>query len=215
MTTILLVTQGDGVLLDIHRNALLKVGALERRGTGLGLVQVRGCGRDDRVKGVDCLAGGFHAQTVCQVESLDGIIEGGGTIISGACGVGQGAGVNRWNQAILVLDIGCKFGVLGALVTSVRLSAAAMVVATLSLSGSVSATTAIGAALLLLQLGGLLLLLGKLGVHLLALYSTKLVGLRGLSAAAMWCALLFKQEGHHLDNFIGLQSFHLAGQGLG
>ena len=58
-------------------------------------------------------------------------------------------------------------------------------VAALSLSGSISAATTVGPALLLLWLGSLLLLLGELGVCLLVLYSAELVGLRGLSTAAV------------------------------
>ena len=85
-------------------------------------------------------------------------------------------GVNNWDWAILILDIGREFGVLGALAMSTCLSAAAMVVVALSLSGSISTATAVGPALLLL--------LGKLGVCLLVLYSAKLVGLWGLSTAA-------------------------------
>ena len=46
---------------------------------------------------------------VCQVEGLDGVIEGRGTVIGGASGVGQGMGVNGGNWAILILDIGHKF----------------------------------------------------------------------------------------------------------
>ena len=121
---------------------------------------------------------------VHQVEGLNSVIEGGGTIVDCASDVGQGAGVNCRDWAILISDIGHKLGILGMLATSAHLSATVMVVVTLSLSRSISATTAIGPALLLLWLGGLLLLLlGELRVCLLALYSAKLVGLRGLAAA--------------------------------
>ena len=121
---------------------------------------------------------------VHQVEGLDSVIEGGGTIVDCASDVGQSAGVNCRDWAILISDIGHKLGILGMLATSAHLSATVMVVVTLSLSRSISATTAIGPALLLLWLGGLLLLLlGELRVCLLALYSAKLVGLRGLAAA--------------------------------
>ena len=76
--------------------------------------------------------------------------------------MGQSMWVNSGNWAILVVDIGGEFGVLGMLTTSMHLLAAMMVVATLSLGRSVSAATAIGSTLLLL--------LGKLGICLLALY---------------------------------------------
>ena len=118
---------------------------------------------------MDGLAGGLYDQMVRQVKGLDCIVEGGGTVIGCAGGVGQGAGIDSWDQAVLVADIGHEFGILGALMTSVHLSATTTVVATLSLGGSVSTTTTVGPALLLL---------GKLGVHLLALYSAELVGLR-------------------------------------
>ena len=159
---------------------------------------------------MDGLAGGLYDQMVRQVKGLDCIVEGGGTVIGCAGGVGQGAGIDSWDQAVLVADIGHEFGILGALTTSAHLSATTTVVAALSLGGSVSATTTIGPTLLLL-----LLLLGELGVHLLALYSAELVGLRGLSAAATRCALLFKGEGCRFYDAIGLQSFDLARQGLG
>ena len=87
-------------------------------------------------------------------------------------------GVDSWDWAILVLDISHEFGILGTLAMSTHLSATTTVVAALSLSGSVSAATAVGPALLLL-------LLDELGVRLLALHSIKLVGLRGLAAAAV------------------------------
>ena len=76
--------------------------------------------------------------------------------------MGQSMWVNSGNWAILVVDIGGEFGVLGMLTASMHLLAAMMVVATLSLGRSVSAATAIGSTLLLL--------LGKLGICLLALY---------------------------------------------
>ena len=152
---------------------------------------------------MDGLAGGLHTQTVCQVKGLDGIVKGGGTIVGHASGVGQGVGVDSWDRAILVLDVGRKFGILGVLATSVHLPATMTVVATLSLGGSISATTAVGPALLLL--------LGEFWVRLLALHSAKLVCLRGLAAAAARCTLLLKQEGHHIDDAIRFQRFDLAG----
>ena len=98
--------------------------------------------------------------------------------------MGQSAGVNSRDWAVLVADIGCKFGILGVLVMSMHLPATATVVAALSLGESITATSTVGPTLLLLWLGSLLLLLGELGVHLVALYSAKLVGLGGLSATA-------------------------------
>ena len=114
---------------------------------------------------------------VCQVKGLDAIIEGRGTIVGHASGVGQSVGVDSQDWAILIVDVGHEFGILGVLMTSACLSATVMVVATLSLGGSVSTATAIGPALLLL--------LGELGVCLLVLYSAKLVGLRGLATTTM------------------------------
>ena len=73
----LLIPKGDGILL-IHRDALLETRALQRGGTGLGLVQVRTRQRHNLVEGVDGLAGGLYPQMVCQIEGLDGIFECGG-----------------------------------------------------------------------------------------------------------------------------------------
>ena len=109
------------------------------------------------------------------------------------------------------MDIGGKFSILGALTMSARLLATTAVMASLSLGRSVSAATAVGPTLLLLLPLGLLLLLGELWVHLLALHSTKLVGLWGLTASATRGALLFKGEGCRLDDPIGLQGLDFAG----
>ena len=136
-----------------------------------------GWSRDaDAVEGVDGLAGGLHAQTVCQVEGLDGIVKRGRAVVGCTSGMGQSVRVNSGYRAILVVDVGGKFSVLGALTTSARLLAAMVVAASLSLGRSVSAATAVGPALLLL--------LGELWVRLLALHSAKLVGLWGLTASA-------------------------------
>ena len=123
--------------------------------------------------------------------------------------MGQGARVDSRNWAILILDVGGKFGVPGVLVMSVHLPAAMTVVTALSLGRSVSATTAVGPALLLLWLGSLLLLLGELGIRLLAPYSTKLVGLRGLATAAR-SAFLLERESSCLDDSIWLQGLDFA-----
>ena len=128
------------------------------------------------------LAGGLHAQTVCQVEGLNSIVESRRAIVGGTGGVGQGVRVNGGFRAILVMDVGGKFSILSALMAGACLLAATAVVASLSLGRSVSAATAAGPALLLLLPLGLLLLLGELWVRRLALYSAKLVGLWGLSA---------------------------------
>ena len=68
---------------------------------------------------------------VCQVEGLDGTIKGRGTVIGCTGGVGQGMGVDCWDQAVLISDIGCKFSILGMLVMSAHLPATTMVVAAL------------------------------------------------------------------------------------
>ena len=87
---------------------------------------------------------------VHQVEGLDGIIKGGGTIVGCTGGVGQGMWVNGRDWAILIVDVSGKFGILGMLMVSACLLATTMVVATLSLGRSISAATAIGSTLLLL-----------------------------------------------------------------
>ena len=79
-----------------------------------------GCGQDDLVKGVDGLAGGLHPQMVCQIESLDRIIKGRGTIVGCTGGVGQGMWVNGRNWAILIVDVGGKFCILWACSWQVR-----------------------------------------------------------------------------------------------
>ena len=144
--------------------------------------------------------------TVCQVKGLDGIIEGGGTIIGGTSGVGQGTRVNGGNWAILIVDIGSKLSILGPFAMSMGLLTTMAAVTTLSLGRSISAATAVGPALLLL--------LGKLGVHLLVLHSTKFVGLRGLAASTVGHALLLERESRRLDDTIGFQSLDFTGQGL-
>ena len=106
--------------------------------------------------------------------------------------MGQGVWVNGGYRAILIVDVGGKFSILGTLTMSARLLAAMAVAASLSLGRSISAATAVGPALLLLLPLGLLLLLGELWVRLLALHSAKLVGLWGLSAGATGGALLLK-----------------------
>ena len=120
---------------------------------------------------------------VRQVEGLDRVVKGGGTIVGRTWSVGQGAGVDSQDWAVLVADVCCEFGILGVLATSACLPATVMVVAALSLGRSVSAATAVGPALL--RLGSLLLLLGELQVCLLVLDSTQFVGLRGLSTTAV------------------------------
>ena len=180
---------------------LLETRALERW-TSPRLVQVCRCGRDDLIEGVDGLAGGLYAQTVCQVKGLDAIIEGGRAIVGGTNGVGQNVWVDGRYWAILVLDIGGEFGILGPFAMSAGPLATMLAVAALSLGRSVSAATAIGPALLLL---------GELGVCLLALHSAELIGLRGLAAAAMRGALLLEGEGRHLHNSIGLRGLDLTG----
>ena len=95
-----------------------------------------------------------------QIEGLYGIIESGRAIVGRTSGMGQSARVNRRYRAILIVDVGGEFSVLGALMTSARLLAATAVAASLSLGRSVSTATAIGPALLLLLPLGLLLLLG-------------------------------------------------------
>ena len=109
---------------------------------------------------------------VCQVD-LDGIIECRRAIVGGTSGVGQSVWVDSGNWAILVVDVGGEFSILGTLMMSACLPATTMVVAALSLGRSVCAATTIGRTLLLL--------LGELWVCLLVLYSTKLVGLGGLT----------------------------------
>ena len=124
--------------------------------------------------------------------------------------MGQGAWVNGGYRAILIVDIGGKFSVLGALTTSARLLAAMAVVASLSLGRSVSTATAVGPALLLLLPLGWLLLLGELWVHLLALHSAKLVGLWGPSTGAARGTLLLKRESCCFDDPIWLESLDFA-----
>ena len=138
---------------------------------------------------------------MCQVEGLDGIIECGRAVVGGASGVGQSTWVDSGNWAVLIVDVGGKFGILGMLTMSACLPATMTVVATLSLGRSISAATAIGRTLLLL---------GEFWVCRLALYSTKLVGLGGLTTTATRGTLLLKQESDHLDNAIGFQSLDLA-----
>ena len=142
---------------------------------------------------------------VHQIKGLDGIIESGSAVVGGTGSVGQSMGVNSRDWAILVSDVGCKLGILGALTMSACLPATMTVVAALSLGRSVSATT-IGPALLLLW--------GKFGVHLLALYSAKLVGLGGLATATTRGTFLLKGESGCLDDSIQFQGLHLAGQDL-
>ena len=171
-----------------------------------GLVQVGRCSGDDQVEGADGLAGGFYPQTVCQVEGLDGIIKCRGAIIGGTRGMGQGTRVNSGDWAILIMDVGGKFGILGMLVMSTCLLAAMMVAATLSLGRNISTATAIGSTLLLL--------IGELWVCLLVLHSAKLVGLRGLATSTPRGTLLFKREHCCLHNSIGFQGLDLARRGL-
>ena len=150
------------------------------------------------------MAGGLHPQAVCQIEGFNGIIKCGGAIVGRTWGVGQSMGVDSRNQAILVVDVGGELSVLGTFVMSVGLLATTSAVTLLSLGRSVSARTTIGPSLLLL--------LGELWVCLLVLHSTKLVGPRGLAAAAVRCALLLKRESGRLDDAIGLQSLILLGK---
>ena len=64
---------------------------------------------------MDSLAGGLHAQMVCQVKGLDGVIKGRRTITGGTSGVGQGVRVNGGDWAILIVDVGGELGILGPL----------------------------------------------------------------------------------------------------
>ena len=119
-----------------------------------------------------------------QVKGLDGIIKSGGAVIGDTGGVGQGTWVDSGNWAILIVDIDGKLSVLGPFTSSMGLLATMPAALTfMTLGRSVSACTAIGPTLLLL---------GKLQVHLLALHSAKLIGLRGLAATAMRGTLLLK-----------------------
>ena len=127
-----------------------------------------------------------------------------GAIVGGTGGVGQGTWVNGGYWAILIMDIGGKFSILGALTMSTHLLSTMVVVASLSLGRSVSTATAIGPALLLL-------LLGELRVRLLVLHSAKLIGLWGFTTSAVRGTLLLKREGCHLDDSIRLQGLDLAG----
>ena len=149
------------------------------------------------------LAGELHAQSVHQVKGLNSVVESRRPVIGGTRSVGQGTWVDSGDWAILIMDIGGKFGILGMLAVSTHLLAAMMVAATLSLGRSISTATSIGSTLLLL-------LLGKLLVHLLVLHSTRLVGLRGLAATAARGTLLLEQESGCLDNAIRLQDPDLA-----
>ena len=150
------------------------------------------CGRDDLIKGADCLTGGLHAQTVHQVEGLNSIIECGRAVVGRTRSVGQGTWVDSGYRAILIMNVGGEFGILGALTASTHLLAATAVVASLPLGRSVSAATAVGPALLLLLPLGLLLLLGELRVRLFALHSAKFVGLWGLTTGTVRGTLLLK-----------------------
>ena len=141
-----------------------------------------------------------------QVEGLDGIIEGGRTIVGHASGVGQSVWVNSRDQAILIMNVGGEFGILGMLTASVHLLATTAVAASLSLGRSISTATAVGSTLLLL--------LGKLRVCLLVLHSTKLVGLWGLATSATRGTLLLEQEHCHLYDSIGLQVPNLTRSSL-
>ena len=82
------------------------------------------------------MARGLHAQTVCQVEGLDSIIECRRAIVGGTGGMGQGAWVDGGYWAILIMDIGDELSVLGMLMVSTCLLAAPVVVASLSLAGA-------------------------------------------------------------------------------
>ena len=69
---------------------------------------------------------------MCQVEGLDGIIECGRAVVGGASGVGQSTWVDSGNWAVLVVDVGGKFGILGMLTMSACLPATTSVVTALS-----------------------------------------------------------------------------------
>ena len=74
------------------------------------------------------LAGGLHPQTVCQIEGLESIIKCRGAVVGGTRGVGQSMGVDSWNWAILIMDVGGKFGILGTFAMSMGLLATTSVV---------------------------------------------------------------------------------------
>ena len=95
------------------------------------------------VKGVNGLTGGLHTQLVCQIEGLNGIIEGGRAIVGGTRSTGQSAWVDGRYWAILVADIGSEFSVLGPFATSMGLLATTSVVTLMSLGRSISARTAV------------------------------------------------------------------------
>jgi len=196
-----IIPKGDGILL-IHHDVLLKMRALQRGGTGLGLVQVRTSYRHNLVEGADGLAGGFYPQAVCQVEGLNSIIECGGAEVGSTGGVSQGVRVDSRLRSIIV-DVSGKSGLLGSFASSTSFLATSASAASLSLGRSVSARTAVGPALLLL-------LLGKLGVSWLALHSAKLVGLGALTTAASG-AFLLKRERGSLHNTFRFEILDLVG----
>ena len=72
---------------------------------------------------MDGLAGGLHAQTVCQVKGLNSIIECRRAVVGRARGMGQGTWVDGGYWAILVMDVGGKLSILSALTASARLPA--------------------------------------------------------------------------------------------
>ena len=123
-------------------------------------------------------------------------------VVDGTRGVGQGMRVDSRHRSIIVMNISGELSILSMFVMSVGLPATTSVMTTLSLGRSISTHTAVRPALLLLWLGSLLLLLGELQVDLLALHSTKFVGLRALAATAMRGTLLLEREGCLLDDVI-------------
>jgi len=175
--------------------------ALQRGGTGFGLVQVRTGHQHNLVEGADGLAGGLYPQVVCQIEGPNSIIESGGAEVGCTRGVSQGMRVDGglWSIIVDICGEGC---LLGILVASTSLLATMSSVASLSLDRSISTCTTVGPALLLL--------LGKLGVSQLALHSTKLVGLGALTASTGRGAFLLKGERGSLDYPIRLEVLDLV-----
>ena len=118
--------------------------------------------------------------------------------------VGESVGVNSRLRSIVV-DIGGEGCVVGGLATSVSPFATTMVAVTLSMSGSVTAHTAMRSTLLLLRLRSLLLL-SELGVCRLALDSAQFVSLGVVApCSARGCTFLLIGERGGLGDAIQLK----------
>ena len=115
--------------------------------------------------------------------------------------VGEGTRVNAELRAVVGVDEGCKLCSVCCFVSSASLLSTMSTFVTV-VGGSVSALTT--TTLLLLRPGGLLLLLGKFRISLLALHSTKLVGLMAACGRAL--RALFESQSGCYDNLVGTES---------